>query len=197
LVTSRILGACPTHEHEIEEESTRRSSTSLSDEESSIESISDFRRAFDEKIKPILDRDPELAGRLIHSIVPRLHFLGPLFKGDGHLCLIDGGAASDGGAEQASHSGPSSSPQTTTSGSSSTAKIKGGSNKRPKDQDDDGEPRRRKKKDPGPPSGPSEIILVWRKLKCVFYAENPITQCFKDGRPSNDSGFSDCHYMQP
>jgi hypothetical protein len=191
-------------ELEINEESSAEQNeeergAELSDDESSTESISDFRAAFDERVKPLLARDPELAGRLIHRIVPILHFLGPLFIGDGILSLINGDAANDGGAEQAPRSGPSSSPQTTTNGSSSTAKTKGGSSKRPKDQQDDddgGKKRRRKQKDPVPPSGPAEKNLVGRKLKCVFCAKDHIKHCFKDERPSNDSGFSDCHYMQ-
>jgi hypothetical protein len=170
-----------------------------SGEESSTSSISDLRRVFDERVKTLLENDPGLVTRLIHHIAPKLHLLGPLFKGDGLLSLLEENVANDGEQEQGSQPASSSTSQNFNGISSWTSQNTGGPSKRPGEQRQDGDDnnKRSKRNEQNPiPHLPPGDTREKPKFKCPFYAKCCIVHCRKNGRASTSSGYDTIHHIQ-
>jgi hypothetical protein len=162
---------------------------SESEDESSTSSISGVRRVFDERIKTL---DPVLASCLSRRVAPKLHYLAPLFKGDGLLSLLEEDVANDG--EQ----GPSSqetSPSTPANNGSSSGTNQGtsGPSKRPLEQgqggDDNNKRSKRNKQNPTPRSLPPTDRRSKPRFKCPFYAKCCITHCRKNRKASKTLGY--------
>ncbi|RFU29949.1 hypothetical protein B7463_g6407, partial [Scytalidium lignicola] len=168
------------------------------DEGSGTDSISDMYRVAKFRVKAALENKPRLATRIWQHISPKLHFLNPLFKGDGLLRLLEEDVV-DGEQEKGPQPTSSSTSQFSGSTLGWTSRNYNASSKRLREHsrdDDDDKGSKRNKKHPTLPSLPPEEPWKKPKFKCPFYAKCCNTHCKKNGRASTSLGYDTFHHIQ-